>query len=194
MIFILFLGNVKAPLTAKAVAGHQGVLTLLWTHLAKVLSERGVYISGWPFGVEFLDEIKKPPGKKSQGLKDPPTASMQTMVIACEKPYINIQQNQYQWYMTTNLYEMTSMLINLLELAMSQVLVIIGAPPASTSKFSAAQWLFANGTCDYHGPPHPKPSKACTTVKQKGHSATTHKAHHEVISINSQSLTPPGPP
>jgi hypothetical protein len=84
MIFILFLENVKAPLTAKAVAGRQGVPTLPWTHLAKVLSERGVYISGWPFGVEFPDEIKRPPGKKSQGLKDLPAASVRAMVLACE--------------------------------------------------------------------------------------------------------------
>lgn len=77
---------------------------------------------------------------------------------------------------------------------MSQVLVIIGAPPSSTSKFSAVGRLFANGTRNYHGPPCPKPSKAQTTVKQRGHSATTHKAHPEVISINSQSLTPLGPP
>jgi len=84
MIFILFLKNVKAPLTAKAVAGHQGVLTLPWTHLAKVLLKHGVYISGWPFGVEFLDEINRPPGKQSQGLKDLPAVSMQTMVITCE--------------------------------------------------------------------------------------------------------------
>ena len=84
MIFILFLENVKAPLIAKAVAGRQGVPTLPWTHLAKVLSERGVYISGWPFGVEFPDEIKRPPGKKSQGLKDLPAASVRTMVAACE--------------------------------------------------------------------------------------------------------------
>lgn len=60
MIFILFLENVKAPLTAKAVAGHQGVPTLPWTHLAKVLL-------GWPFGVEFPDKIKRPPGKKARG-------------------------------------------------------------------------------------------------------------------------------
>jgi hypothetical protein len=82
MTFILFLENVKAPLITKAVAGHQGVPTLPWTHLAKVLSEHGVYISGWPFGIEFLDEIKRPPGKKSQ-LKDLPTVSMQTMVATC---------------------------------------------------------------------------------------------------------------
>ncbi|KAF8232837.1 hypothetical protein L208DRAFT_1377502 [Tricholoma matsutake] len=65
-----FLGgfkNVKAPLTAKAIAGCQGVLTLPWTHLAKVLSECGVYILGWPFGVEFPDKIKRPPGKKARG-------------------------------------------------------------------------------------------------------------------------------
>jgi hypothetical protein len=84
MVFILSLETVKAPLTAKAVAGCQGVLTLPWTNLAKVLSERGVYIAGWPFGVEFPDKIKRPPGKKSQGLKDLPDASVQTMVTACE--------------------------------------------------------------------------------------------------------------
>jgi hypothetical protein len=76
IIFILFLENVKAPLAAKVVAGHQDVLTLPWTHLAKVLSKCSVYISGWPFGVEFPDKIKRPPGKKSQGLKDLPAASM----------------------------------------------------------------------------------------------------------------------
>jgi hypothetical protein len=80
------------------------------------------------------------------------------------------------------------MLINSLELATSLALVIIGAPPSSTSKFSAARQLFANGTRDYHGPPHPKLSKAHTTVKQK------HKAHPKVISINSWSPTPPSPP
>src|ERR1700733_11484677 len=80
------------------------------------------------------------------------------------------------------------MLINSLELATSLAPVIIGAPPSSTSKFSSARRLFANGTRDYHGPPRPKPSKARTTVKQK------HKAHSEVIPINSWSPTPPGPP
>jgi len=86
------------------------------------------------------------------------------------------------------------MLINLLELATSQVLVIIGAPSSSTSKFSTARWLFANDTHDYHGPPHPKLSKACMMVKQKGQNTTTHRVHPEVVSINSQSLTPLGPP
>ena len=84
MVFILLLENVKAPLTAKAVVGRQGVPTLLLTNLAKVLLEHGVYIAGWPFGVEFPDEIKRPPGKKSQGLKDLPAASVRTMVTACE--------------------------------------------------------------------------------------------------------------
>jgi len=68
----------------KAFAGHQGVPTLPWTNLAKVLLECGVYIAGWPFGVEFPDKIERPPGKKSQGLKDLPTASMQMMVTTCK--------------------------------------------------------------------------------------------------------------
>ena len=67
--------------------------------MAKTLTDWGVYIKGWPTGVEFLDETKKlgsKSSKKSQGMKDLLVASMCTLLAALELKMVMFHKGDQQ--------------------------------------------------------------------------------------------------
>lgn len=78
------LADVGCPLLPK---GGSKVVTLPWTNLHKTLSERGVYIEGWPEDVAFPNETKKVSGP-SQGVKDLPAGAVKLLLGAFEDPRI----------------------------------------------------------------------------------------------------------
>jgi hypothetical protein len=58
-------------LADKSTGVHPTIRSLPWSTMTKALVDRGLYLKGWPAGVEFPDETKKQGQQsKSQGLKD----------------------------------------------------------------------------------------------------------------------------
>jgi hypothetical protein len=78
------LADLGCPLLPK---GGSRVVTLPWTNLHKTLSERGIYIEGWPEDVAFPNETKKVSGP-SQGVKDLPAGAVKLLLGAFEDPRI----------------------------------------------------------------------------------------------------------
>ncbi|KAF8240873.1 hypothetical protein L208DRAFT_1495760 [Tricholoma matsutake] len=111
--------------------GGSKVVTLPWTNLHKILSERSVYIEGWPEDVTFPNETKKVSGT-SQGVKDLPAGAVKLLLGAFKDPHL-----QPRFYKGNKEALISGMLP-----------IIIGAAPHPKSGWGKGHRLFANGTSD----------------------------------------------
>jgi hypothetical protein len=95
---IYLLEHADAPLVLKSTGAYPAIPTLPWSTMAKALADRGLYLEGWPAGVEFPDETKKLVGKqsKSQGLKDLGVPAQRLLLAAFDSGTVTFKKGDQQ--------------------------------------------------------------------------------------------------
>ncbi|KAG9309295.1 hypothetical protein JVU11DRAFT_10782 [Chiua virens] len=146
-----------------------------WKTLLSFLAGKSLVLEGYPHGV-LMPGQSRHEGMRTKGINDLTLAEKRQLWSAIKGKRLTIRRADRK---------------ELCDIVNNTAPVILGEAPPMSSHDSHGQRMFANGTCDSKGLPHPSPGVAATRVKRSKPQLPTQD--QDTLEITDTSLSSPPP-